>query len=123
MVEDRRFLTGFLGKPAGQGERGLEGDGLVLANAAPAKLLPRGACESFKASETLKQILRHRHGRRSADPGAQQDGEEFGVPEGVGTTVGEAFAGAIGLVEVEDAVVGWHGVLEESTTAGGASRV
>ena len=83
-------MPGFLGQPAGEGEGGLEGDGLVLADPASAKLLPRGACQRLEAAKTMQQILRYGHGRGTADPGAQEDGEEFGIPEGVGTTVGES---------------------------------
>lgn len=57
MVEDRGFEATFLGEAAGEGEGGLEGEGLVAADAAAAELLPGGAGDGFEGAEPLEEFI------------------------------------------------------------------
>jgi hypothetical protein len=109
MIEHRGFMAGFFGQPAGQGEGRLQGDGLVPPNASAAQLLPGGSCERLEAAEPLEEIIRDADGGGPLDAGPEDDGDEFRGTEGIGAPLGEAFPGAIRLMEIKNAVVGSHG--------------
>jgi len=110
MIEDGGFPTEFLGESAGEGEGGLEGDGLVAADAAAAELLPGRPGDGLEVGEPLEKFLGDGDGGGTGDTGAEEDGDEFGGAEGVGATFGEAFTGAICLPKVLNPCVGQHGL-------------
>jgi len=122
IVEDGGFATEFLGEAAGECEGGLQGDGLVASDAVSDELRPRGARDGFEASEALQEVVGDGDCGGSADTGPEEDREEFGGPEGFGAAFCEAFAGAVGFVEVADAIRLGHGCREKSWRRSAASR-
>ncbi len=108
VVEDRGFLAKLLGQALGEGEGGLEGEGLVPADARHAELLPWGAGDGLKVAEAMQQGFGYGEGGGSADAGAEQNGDELGGAEGIGASLGEPFARAVGKLEVMDALMGLH---------------
>lgn len=124
MVEDRGFLASFLGEALGEREGGLEGEGLVAADAGAAQVFPGGPGDGLEAAKALEQGFCDGEGGGSTDAGAEEDGDELGGAQGVGATLGEAFAGTVGEVKVVNALGGrylWRG-LHGRADVGGRRR-
>jgi len=123
VIQDRRFLARFLGESAGESEGGFQPEGFVATDSAATQLLPGCAGNRFQAPESLQQFLGNGHGGSPTDPGPEKNGQQFGVSEGIGSAIGQSFPGAIGLMKVENAVIGRHGVWEKSVGKLPSSRI
>jgi len=81
-VEDGAFPTGFSGEAAGQFERGLKGDGFVGSDSPDfAEAFPRSSRQFLEGAETVHQVMAKRDCRRTAQTGAKENGQEFGLTE------------------------------------------